>query len=223
MPDFDRLEHSIVQALRLCVATCAVLLTVTIVSLWFAASLAGSVREASLRAPVVVVPGAVGGTYTPGVTEETIRGIARYLVGLATNFSGAHGFDVRFDELETFVAPQYLPQLQAARRALRHDVESQNQARTFIATPGDEDLRRLEDDVFEYAARGERAVYASGLPLDVWPATVRLRLRVGSPTSANRTGVLIDRFDVTDGPHGQPRREGEARIDSPSDPRGATP
>jgi hypothetical protein len=200
MSDFDRLEQSMVRALWLCASAVAVLLAVTVASLWFAAGIAGAVREAAARTPVVVVPGAIGGIYTPGITEETIRGVARYLVGLATNFSGSHGFDVRFDELESFAAPRYLPQLQAARRALRHDVESQNQARTFIATPGAERLASLDGGGFEYTTQGERAVFASGLPLDIWPATVRLRLRVGSPSATNRTGVVIDEFDVHDSP-----------------------
>lgn len=200
MTDFDRLERTLQQALWLAGAAVSVLLAVTLASLWFATGMVGAVRDAAARTPVVVVPGAVGGTYTPGLTEETIRGVARYLVGLATNFSGSHGLDVRFDELEGFAAARYLPRLQSARRTLRHEVESQNQARTFVGTPDSERLAQIEPGLFDYTIRGERAVYASGLPLDTWQSTVTARLRIATPSAANRTGVVLEAFEVVDAP-----------------------
>jgi hypothetical protein len=211
MTDFDRLEHTLQQALWLGAAAVGVLFAVTLASLWFAAGMVGAARDAAARTPVVVVPGAVGGTYTPGLTEETIRGVARYVVGLATSFSGTHGFDVRFDELEGFAAARYLPRLQAARRALRHDVESQNQARTFVALPDSERLAQVEPGVFDYSVRGERAVFASGLRLDAWQSTVSARLRVAAPSAGNRTGVALENFEVVDSPRAAPTTAVAAR------------
>ncbi|HUN92451.1 MAG TPA: hypothetical protein VMU33_10365 [Burkholderiaceae bacterium] len=198
--DFDRLEQAIARSFWLGGAAVLVLLAVAAGCAWLALGFAGSLRDAAQHTPVLVVPGAVGGVYTPGIAEEAIRGAARYLAGLATSFSGVHGFDLRFDELESYASPRYLAQLQAARRALRHEVETQNQARTFIATPGAEVMTQVEPGLFDYVARGERAVFASGLPLDTWHSTVHLRLRAEAPSASNRTGVVIEAFDVRDEP-----------------------
>jgi hypothetical protein len=200
MTDFDRLERTLQQALWLGAAAVGVLFAVTLASLWFAAGMVGAARDAASRSPVVVVPGAVGGTYTPGLAEETIRGVARYVVGLATSFSGSHGFDVRFDELESFAAARYLPRLQAARRTLRREVDNQNQARTFVANPETERMAQVEPGVFDYTVRGERSVYASGLLLDAWQSTITARMRVAAPSGGNRTGVALENFEVVDAP-----------------------
>jgi len=147
-----------------------------------------------------VVPGAIGGVYSPGLTEENVRATARYLSTLATNFSGSQGFRERFDELESFSSTQFLPALQRARAALQRDVETQNQSRTFFATPGTEKMRESEDGHFDYSVAGERVVYASGLPMDSRGSEVHLRLRWGSPSQRNRAGIVLESFAVADLP-----------------------
>lgn len=197
--DFSRLEDTIRRSTLLAACVCAVLLAITIASLGFAVSTVAGARDAAARMPVLVVPGAVGGVYTPGLTEDSVRAAARYLVGLGTQWSGVKGFDERFDELETFASPRYLPQLQAARSSLRREVETQNQARSFFAATAAERMHQADPGGrFEYAVGGERVVYASGLPMDSRSSVVTLQLLLGAPSARNRSGIELDGFQVTD-------------------------
>jgi len=198
MNDFVRLEQAIRASTRLAAAVCGVLLLVTIGSLTFAACALWSARQALARMPVLVVPGAVAGVYTTGLTEDNVRSAARYLAGLGTNFSGVRGMDQRFDELEAFASPQFLPRLQVARSVLRRDVETQDQARVFYGAPSSERLWQSTPGRFEYAIRGQRLVYAGGLAMDRHNSTLSLKLALGPPSNGNRVGVLLDGFDLSD-------------------------
>jgi hypothetical protein len=198
MNDFATLESAMRRNTTLAAGACLALLAVTVASLVFAFIVGGNAREAGLRMPVLVVPGAIGGIYSPGLTEENVRATARYLTSLATNFNGPAGFRDRFDELETFASPQYLPALQRARIELQRDVHTQNQSRTFFASPGTEHLQELDKGHFAYLVSGERVVYASGLPMDSRRSEVHLRLHWGSPSQRNRAGIVLDAFDVRD-------------------------
>lgn len=198
MSDFTSLDSAMRRTTLLAAVACAALLAITIASLAFAFATAGNAREIGLRMPVLVVPGAIGGVYSPGITEENIRATARYLTSLATNFNGVRNFRDRFDELESFSAPQYLPGLQRARLALQRDVETQNQSRTFFAATDSEQLHAVDAGRFEYRIDGERVVYASGLPMDSHNCEVRLRLRWGSPSRRNRAGIVLEGFEVKD-------------------------
>ena len=198
MRDFHTLESAIYRSTLLAAGVCAALLLVTIASLAYAFTAAGNAREVGARMPVLVVPGAIAGVYTPGLTEANVRATARYLASLATNFTGAGGFRERFDELETFAAPQFLPALQRARLTLQHDVETQNQARAFFAASATEQLLPAEGGRFDYRVQGERIVYSSGVPMDSRRSELRLRLRWGAPSRQNPAGIVLENFDVTD-------------------------
>jgi hypothetical protein len=198
MGDFLQLEQAIRSSTVLAAWICAALLVITTISLTFAVCAVWGARQAAARMPVLVVPGAVAGVYSPGLTEDNVRAAARYLAGLGTSFSGVHGMDQRFDELEAFASPRFLPRLQAARSTLRRDVETQNQARVFYGVPSSETLAQTTPGHFEYAVRGQRVVYASGLTMDSHGAKLNLKLTLGTPNEKNRVGVLLDGFDVTD-------------------------
>jgi len=198
MSDFVSLERAIRRSTLLASAVCAALLLVSIFSVGFAVHTTWKVRQAAANSPVLVVPGAVAGVYAPGLTEETIRAVARYLAGLGTNFSGLASMDERFDELERFASPGYLPRLQQARSVLRNDVETQGQARVFFGSPGREQLRQSEPGHFEYQSQGRRQVYASGLPMDTRDCVVQLGLTLGPSSQRNPAGIALDRFEVRD-------------------------
>lgn len=198
MTDFLALEQAIRRSTLLAGGTCGALLLITLTSLGVAIHTVSAARQSVARMPVLVVPGAVSGVYTPGLTEDNVRAAARYLVGLGTSFSGVHGMDQRFDELESFASPEFLPRLQAARLTLRRDVETQNQARVFYSAPSSEQLTQISAGHFEYAIRGQRIVYASGLTMDSRRALVNLRLALGAPSAKNRAGVQLDGFEVID-------------------------
>ncbi len=196
--DFVRLEQAIRSSTVLATGICAVLMLITISSLTFAVCAVLRVRLATTRMPVLVVPGAVAGVYSPGLTEDNVRAVARYVAGLGTSFSGVHGMDQRFDELEAFASPEFLPHLQVARLTLRRDVETQNQARAFYGVPSSERLAQTLPGRFEYVIRGQRVIYASGLTMDSHSTKLSLKLAFGSPSEKNRAGILLDGFDVVD-------------------------
>jgi len=198
MSDFVRLEQAIRSSTVLAAGASVVLLLITISSLTFAGCVIWGARRAAARMPVLVVPGAVAGVYSPGLTEDNVRAAARYLAGLGTSFSGVHSMDQRFDELETFASPEFLPRLQVARSRLRQDVDTQNQARVFYGMPSSERLAQTAPGRFEYVIRGQRVVYASGLTMDSHGTRLNIKLALGTPSEKNRVGVLLDGFDVTD-------------------------
>jgi len=198
MADFATLEIAIRRNTVLAASMCLVLTLVTAVSMGFTFAALGNAREITLRMPVMVVPGAIGGVYSPGMTEQSIRATARYLASLVTNFSGSKGFHDRFDEFETYAAASFIPALQRARAELQHDVETQNQSRTFFETTGTEQMRKSETGNFDYFVKGERVVYASGIPMETRVSEIHLRLHLGSPSRRNPTGILLDGFEVKD-------------------------
>ena len=206
MSDFVRLEQTIRSSTVLASAVCIVLLIITITSLTFAVCTVWQLRVAATRMPVLVVPGAVAGVYSPGLTEDNVRAAARYVAGLGTSFSGVRSMDQRFDELEAFASLEFLPRLQAARSMLRRDVETQNQARAFFGVPSSERLAQTAPGRFDYVIRGQRVVYASGLTMDSHSARVNLRLAFGTPSERNRVGILLDGFDVIDEDPATPAR-----------------
>lgn len=198
MRDLDHLLQALRRSARLATGVCIASIAIAVASLVFAFTTAGNARELELRMPVLVVPGAVGGIYSPGITEENIRATARYLANLATNFSGSKGFRERFDEIETFSSAQFLPVLQHARTGLQRDVETQGQSRAFFASPASETLRQIEPGRFEYGITGERLIYSGGLEMENRQSEVRLRLRWGAPSLRNRAGIVLDGFEVKD-------------------------
>jgi len=198
MPDFLTLDRALRRSSQMAAAVCAALLAVGIACIGLAAYTLWKARLAAAVMPVLVVPGAVGGVYAPGLTEESVRGVARYLAGLGTNFNGVASMDARFDELELFASPQYLPRLQQARRVLRHDVETQGQARVFFGLPGRDTLRQVAPGRFEYTLPGRRIVYASGLPMDTRDSMLTLGMSLTTASRQNPVGVALERFEVTD-------------------------
>jgi hypothetical protein len=197
-PDFSTLESAIHRAYVLIGLVMLAMCITTATALFFAAEHADTLRQLSQHLPVLVVPGAVGGIYSPGLTDDQIKATARYLANLATNFSGIHSFRERFDELETFADPSYLPRLQGARHRLEHDVDTQSQARTFFAQPQTETFSHVAGEQFSYRVRGDRSIYSSGLPLDRHESELNLVLAWGTPSDRNRAGVVLKSIDITD-------------------------
>ena len=198
MESFLALDARLRRGNQAVLACCVALVLLALGSLAFALQGAREAREAASRTPVLVVPGAVGGTYSPGLAADHVLALARYLATLATNYTGARSFDERFDELESFAAATLLPRLRAARAGLRRDLDVQSQSRTFVASPAGEHFAADGPARFRYAVHGERTVYSGGLALATRSCEVRLLLSLGAPSAANRLGIALESFDLVD-------------------------
>jgi len=198
MEGFAALDRTLRRTSLVALGSCTTLALLAASSVAYSLHVATQTRNSAQRMAVLVVPGAVAGIYTPGITEDSVRSVARYLAGLATNYSGARSFDERFDELESYFAPQLLPRLEEARRSLHRDLESQGQSRSFIASAASEGFQQDVPGHFRYSVRGERTVYSGGLAMTTSKSEVRLRLALGTPSDRNRLGIVIEGFDVLD-------------------------
>jgi hypothetical protein len=197
MPDFMSLENAIQRALTLGFLSALGMFAITLCALLFAYQSAKTVHDLGLHRPVLVVPGAVGGIYSPGLTDDQVRATARYLATLASNFTSGTNFTQRFNELESYASPAFLPRLQLARARLQHDVDAQNQARSFYGSPSTESLDH-HDAEFRYRISGERTIYASGLPMNHHQSQLTLDLRWGIPSANNAGGIVLDSLSMTD-------------------------
>lgn len=152
-------------------------------------------RSVNERA-VMVVPGAVAGEYIAGLSEENLKGVARYVAQLGTSFTPAN-FRVRMDELLAYADSAYLPTLSSEIKNLEMEVVAQSQGRYFLPDTKSEQIAVLNANEFEYTATGTWAFAAGGLALskdDTGKIVVRFRL--GQPDSRNKYGFKILRYSA---------------------------
>lgn len=140
---------------------------------------------------VMVVPGAVAGEYIAGLSEENLKGVARYVAQLGTSFTPSN-FRVRMDELRSFAESSYLPTLSNETKRLEMEVTAQAQGRYFLPDTASEKLTVVGINEFEYTTTGTWSFSAGGLALtqdDIGRVTVRFRL--GQPDQRNKYGFKI--------------------------------
>ncbi|MDT8992868.1 TraE/TraK family type IV conjugative transfer system protein [Curvibacter sp. APW13] len=145
---------------------------------------------------VMVVPGAVAGEYIAGLSEENLKGVARYIGQLGTSFTPAN-FKLRMDELMAYADSAYLPTLANEAKKLEMEVVAQAQGRFFLPDTQSERLVVVGNNEFEYTTTGSWAFSAGGLALsqdDIGRVTVRFRL--GQSDQRNKYGVKILRFSA---------------------------
>ncbi|CAM8641269.1 Pilus assembly TraE [Comamonadaceae bacterium] len=145
---------------------------------------------------VMVVPGAVAGEYIAGLSEENLKGVARYVAQLGTSFTPAN-FRARMDELLSFADSAYQPTLSSEIKNLEMEVVAQSQGRYFLPDSKSEQIAVLNNNEFEYTATGTWAFAAGGLALskdDTGRIVVRFRL--GQPDRLNKYGFKILRYSA---------------------------
>lgn len=153
-----------------------------------------SALERSLyQRPVMVVPGAVAGEYVAGLSEENIKGVARYVSGLGVTFTPAN-FSSRMQELLTYSATSYLPELTNMVNQLSNEVIAQSQGRYFVADSASERITVIGGNSYEYTAKGAWVFTAAGLPLSTDLGMVTIRFELGQPSEKNRYGLQLQRL-----------------------------
>lgn len=187
----DALENAI-HRLTLVVVGFAGLATVIAISAVLALFRSQAALERALNErAVMVVPGAVSGEYIAGLSEENLKGVARYLAQLGTSFTPGN-FTSRMNEMMAYADDSYLPELANQIRKLETEVVAQAQGRYFLPETTTEKLAVLGKNTFEYTVSGPWAFSAGGLPLtNDDTGTVAVRFRLGQPDAKNKYGVKV--------------------------------
>ena len=143
--------------------------------------------------PVMVVPGAVAGEYISGLSEENLKGVARYVGQLGSSFTPSN-FRVRMDELLTYADVSYQPTLGNETKQLESEVVAQAQGRFFMPDTGTERFTVLGPNLFEYSAKGPWSFMAGGLALSQDQGEVIVKFKLGQPDQRNKYGFKIIKF-----------------------------
>lgn len=138
--------------------------------------------------PVMVVPGATAGVYTPGLAQENLINLARYLVGLRTNFT-KYNIEQRSNEFASFMAPASLAEYQRKAKEQIDKVRSREESRSFIKER--DELRQMADGSYQYVAQGNWTFFSSSVVLDQSPWEAALVFRVTQASKANPYGIEV--------------------------------
>lgn len=191
----DELQAAIGR-MQLTVVVFASIASLVAISSVYAVFRAQATLERSINErAVMVVPGAVAGEYIAGLSEENLKGVARYVGQLGTSFNTAN-FRQRMDELLSFADAGYLPSLTNETRSLEAEVIAQSQGRYFLHDTASEKLSVMGPNDFEYTTTGAWSFAASGLPLTQDIGRVTVRFKLGQPDQRNKYGFKIIRFSA---------------------------
>lgn len=152
-----------------------------------------ALERALYQRPVMVVPGAVAGEYVAGLSEENLKGVARYVSGLGVTFTPAN-FKLRMQELLSYSAAGYLPELNNMVNQLNDEVTAQSQGRYFVAETTSERISVTNGNRYEYTAKGSWVFTAAGLSLSTDVGEVTIKFTLGQPSEKNRYGLELQKF-----------------------------
>lgn len=166
-----------------------VAVAMTFETLW----LSHDITEIADHRPVVVVPGAVGGVYAPGITSANVENALRYITGLGTNFTPANAAQ-RFQDLAIFMSPAALGgYLQESQKTLK-TVESQQQSRVFVL---DKDhIEKTGQQTYHYTADGTWTLFSGTLVMGTESVHMDVTAHVKQPDTQNPYGVVLDGLEV---------------------------
>lgn len=155
---------------------------------WNNYSLTQQLKSMTETRPVMVVPGAAAGVYTPGLLRENLLNLSRYLVGLRTNFT-KFNIEQRSNEFASFMAPASLAEYQAKTREQVDKIKSRDESRSFVKE--NDDLQQQADGSYKYSAVGAWTFFSSSVVLDQSPWQVDLVFRVIQASKNNPYGIEV--------------------------------
>lgn len=158
-----------------------------------------TIKEISNNRPIYAVPGALAGQYKPGLNDQALKDQGRYWTGLIANFTRKNA-NSRIAELESFVDNSYNVGFQKIRDSLLREVEQQSQGRSFNEIPQTATLKQNEDGTYTFKIRGDRTFFSANIVLSEDQADIEFRFRIGSPSEANKYGLMVIGVDVREVP-----------------------
>jgi hypothetical protein len=196
----DNLNKLITRAITLSYVNPFVSLPVIALLSWNLYDAHQTIDELAKNVPIYVVPGALGGRYTAGMSDDVLVNNGRYWTGLIGNFSRKSAAD-RLNELESYADNSFLVGYQKIRDQLRHEVDQQSQGRSFTEVKDTAKLTRKDDGTYVFTVRGDRTFFSAGIVLYEDQADVEWHFRIGTPSAKNPYGLTFTGVDVREVPN----------------------
>ena len=194
----DDIFKGIAKTLFMAKLTLAVMGLMIIGLIFSQFQLTNKISDLSEKRPVMVIPGAAAGVYTPGLAKENVVNVARYLSSLATNFT-PQTMAKKYEELRSYMAPSYLTDFDVAKNALAKEVQVQLQSRAFVADPGGDKLTGDENQGYVFESNGVWTFYSGSLVMNSVHSTILIHFQTIAADKDNPYGVQIRRIELRSG------------------------
>ena len=144
--------------------------------------------------PVMVIPGARSGLYTPGISADNVKNLALYMIQLPLNITPKTVSD-RYREFERFLSPGELMKFQEEKPRIMASIHMHDESRVFVASTYT--LKNVGDNRYKFTADGVYQIFSGDLTLGSPAERVKMDFSVEeSATPHNPYGVKITNFNV---------------------------
>jgi hypothetical protein len=144
--------------------------------------------------PVMVIPGARSGLYTPGISADNVKNLALYMIQLPLNITPKTVGD-RYKEFERFLNPGELMKFQKEKPRILASIHMHDESRVFVASTYT--LKTVGDNRYRFIADGVYQIFSGDLTLGSPTERVTMDFSVeDSATPHNPYGVQITNFHV---------------------------
>jgi len=154
-----------------------------------------SAMDEAVRHPqLAVVPGAVAGLYTAGISQANLQDAALNLASLPLDITPKN-VDQKYKQFEYFLSPKALYIFQKAAPHLEKDIHSRDESRVFI--PDKQKLVRIGDNKYQFTETGVYEFFSGDIHLGSPEYQVDMVFTVDDePTPTNPYGLVIHKFQV---------------------------
>lgn len=157
--------------------------------------LADNALSTAARHPQLeVVPGAVAGLYTAGISHANVEAAAVNLASIPLDITPKN-VGQKYRVFEKFLSPGELLAFQKQAGTLESGIKSRDESRVFIADH--QHLARIGSDLYKFTETGTYEFFSGDIHLGNPPYKINMIFSVDDePTPDNPYGVVIHRFDV---------------------------
>jgi hypothetical protein len=144
--------------------------------------------------PVMVIPGASSGLYSPGISADNVKNLAIYLIKLPLDITPAN-VNQRYNEFQKFLSPDELMNFQSQKDGITESIKSHDESRIFV--PENYKLQSLSHNQYKMTTYGHYHYFSGNLVLGDHKERITMVFTVAvSATPKNPYGVVIDSFNV---------------------------
>lgn len=142
--------------------------------------------------PVMVIPGARSGLYSPGISAENVKNLAIYMVKLPLDITPKN-IEQRYNEFESFLSPGELMNFQAQKTAIIQSIQGHDESRIFVADTYH--LKEIGVNQYKIVTTGHYHYFSGNLVLGDHKERVSMTFTVAvSASPKNPYGVVINSF-----------------------------